>query len=670
MKKIHDREVKWQELLPLALILGFVPLIFRVHTHTITMDEATLYPNPRFNDLYSYVKGRMLIVLVLIALLIFIYQVAKKHIHLEKSLYTVFAGIYAAAILFSAVLSPYDIAFNGLVDRFEGAWILLSYVAIFFMCIHYGRQHKAVDVLTHTFMGSSIFMGFVGFLQYVGYDPYTAGFLRYFSFPRQVWDTVAETVNTSFETGVVASLYNPNFMGSYAAMATLLSLGYLLTNKGSKRMRIFYLVANLVSFSALVGSRSSAGLLGFAAGIIVLILLMPNAFTENRKRMAALVIAWAGMVVVMSMVYANMWNGARLIQQDYITLAVYFVYFVAATVFYRFVFNKQEKNKRLLVVSLLYVGIVMVGAAAIYSPVNTATYQAYYGKTQSERFEERYNKRERLKDVVIGKEKIEIYEADGDYIAFEIKDKKVMALDQDGNNLGFDNTSPGHFQVEAEGYQDYELIVTKINGIEDQLFAHIPKFDVWVLIDEDGLAYKGRDHRAAEIESPPKMGFTGRERMFTYRGYIWSRTLPLLKDHVILGAGPDCFVFEFPQYEHITRWNIKQYTYMLYDKPHNWYLQMGVNTGVLSLLAVLAMGILLMIQSIKTFMLEEKTGLVNATLVAMTFAYAAAGMFNDSVVQVAPIFWIIFGLSVGALNRLKQPKQVKQTEKKANQKHK
>jgi len=353
-----------------------------------------------------------------------------------------------------------------------------------------------------------------------------------------------------------------------------------------------------------------------------------------------------------------------LIQQDYLTLSIYFLYFVAATVIYRIIFNKKEKNKVLLGITLVYAGVVLAGAAMLYSPLQAATYQAYYGMSQEERRAEGRAEKEYLQDFAVTQDQIKIWEADGDYIAFEIKDNKVMALDKDGNNLGFDNTSPGHYQVQAEGFQDYELVLTKITGIEDQVFATVPKFDVWVLITDDGLLYKGRNHQPAEIDSPAKMGFAGRESMFTYRGYIWSRTLPLLKDNVLLGAGPDCFVFEFPQYEHVARWNIGQPTYLLYDKPHNWYLQMGVNTGVLSLLAVLALGLLLLIHSIKRFMLDEEADIISITLVAMTFAYAAAGIFNDSVVHVAPIFWVVFGLSVGAVRGLKQPIDSKKTSEK------
>jgi uncharacterized membrane protein len=563
------------------------------------------------------------------------------------------------------------VAFTGLTDRFEGMWTLMSYLTVFFICIHYGRQKSAVKFLTYALMGSSIIMGLIGFMQYVGYDPYTAGFLRYLAFPSMAWDTVASTVKTSFEKGVVASLYNPNFMGSYGAMAVLLSLGYILNNEGTKKETIFYYIANLVSFSALVGSRSSAGLLGFAAGMIIMILFMPEAFTQNKKKFAGLAGAWVAIAIAMSLVYSSMWEGNRLIQQDYLTLTGYFIYFVAATVLYRLIFNRREKNKALLGITIVYALIVLAGAGAIYSPMNNATYTAYYGQTRQERQANRNSEKEKLKDVVITNTQIQIWEADGDYIAYEIKGNKVSALDADGNNLGLRNEGSGRYEVEAEGYEDQAIVLTKMKDTGEQLYARVPKFDLWVRIDSMGLSYKGRNHLPAEIDSPAKMGFTGNERLFTYRGYIWSRTLPLLTDHILWGAGPDCFIFEFPQYEHITKWNIGQGTYLLYDKPHNWYLQMGINTGLISLISVLAMGVLLLIQSIKRFMMDNRTSTIAATLTAVVYAYAVAGIFNDSVVHVAPVFWAIFGLAIGAVNAKEIKKKVshKRKPEKASEKN-
>lgn len=650
-KQKLDQPLRWKELLPLFFCIGLVPLLFRLSKHAYTLSEQVLYPGKGFNDLYSLVKAQTLTALTAVALVVFLYHIKAKRIHFERSVYTIGAGIYAVAILLSSFLSEYDIATSGLTDRFEGMWVLLSYVVLFVIALHYGRQEKASDWLANVFLASSMLVGLFGLMQYVGYDPYTAGFLRYFAFPREVWDTVADTVKTSFQSGVVSSLYNPNFMGSYAAMASLLSLGMLLKETASKKMRIFYLMANLMAIAALVGSRSSAGFVGFSGGLILMVLFAPKQFKVQGKKLLALLVAWAGIVTVMSMIYSRMWKGARLVQQDYLTLLVYAAFFLIMAVIYLQIFQRRDKNKVLLLITLVYGAATFMLAGLLFTPIQNATATFYYGKGIEEVESGRYRE-ERLKSLAITQDQIQIEEEDGRSIRFQIKEGKLQALDGEGNNLGLDAKEAGHFKVAAEGYEDYELVMTKINDMPDQfIYANVPKYDIWAVVTDQGLQYKGRNHLPAAIDHPAYAGFKGREKFMSGRGYIWSRTFPLVKDHLILGAGPDAFVFEFPQYEHIVKWNSKTPTYLLYDKPHNWYLQMAINTGLVSMLAVLVMGVWLLIQGIKKFMLEGEAYSSQIPLVALVMGYAFAGIFNDSIVSVAPVFWVLFGLA--AAKRIK-----------------
>src|SRR5207237_57983 len=49
-----------------------------------------------------------------------------------------------------------------------------------------------------------------------------------------------------------------------------------------------------------------------------------------------------------------------------------------------------------------------------------------------------------------------------------------------------------------------------------------------------------------ESEDPPRWPAALGATLFSGRGYIWSRSLTLLKDHILLGAGPGVFPFTFP----------------------------------------------------------------------------------------------------------------------------
>ena len=87
-------------------------------------------------------------------------------------------------------------------------------------------------------------------------------------------------------------------------------------------------------------------------------------------------------------------------------------------------------------------------------------------------------------------------------------------------------------------------------------------------------------------EPPIAACLKGKELIGSMRGYIWSRTIPILPHYLVLGAGPDCFLYEFPQDDVLG----KLYAYgtgsIVVDKPHNLYLQIFVNEGGIALLGI------------------------------------------------------------------------------------
>src|SRR5690606_8579420 len=99
----------------------------------------------------------------------------------------------------------------------------------------------------------------------------------------------------------------------------------------------------------------------------------------------------------------------------------------------------------------------------------------------------------------------------------------------------------------------------------------------------DGSYYYMNNYgRPDKIITAPHALFSGYEGYASGRGYIWSRTLPLLKKHIILGSGADTYMIAFPQQDYV---GLSNYGYgdQLVTKPHNLYLQVGVQTGLLSL---------------------------------------------------------------------------------------
>ncbi|HOK49432.1 MAG TPA: O-antigen ligase family protein, partial [Sedimentibacter sp.] len=140
--------------------------------------------------------------------------------------------------------------------------------------------------------------------------------------------------------------------------------------------------------------------------------------------------------------------------------------------------------------------------------------------------------------------------------------------------------------------------------------------------------------------------------------YIWSRTIPMLKDTLIIGYGPDNFPMVFPQEDYVGRFNVgnEGMLNIVIDKPHNMYLQTAVNTGVISLLALLAIWGIYIFDSLKIYLkgnMETFAEYMGAATFLSITAYLVAGLFNDSIVSVAPLFWILLGMGIGINKMIK-----------------
>lgn len=137
--------------------------------------------------------------------------------------------------------------------------------------------------------------------------------------------------------------------------------------------------------------------------------------------------------------------------------------------------------------------------------------------------------------------------------------------------------------------------------------------------------------------------------LLTKRGYIWARTLPLLKKYFWTGTGPDVFVTAFPNGDLVGMANLDvQNSYV--TKPHSLYLQIAVQTGVPSLLCVLVFFGWYIIDSFRLYWKSEDTGYlskVGRCLFISVIGYLVAGLTNDSMNAVTSIFYLLIGSGTG-----------------------
>ena len=162
---------------------------------------------------------------------------------------------------------------------------------------------------------------------------------------------------------------------------------------------------------------------------------------------------------------------------------------------------------------------------------------------------------------------------------------------------------------------------------------------------KNGFTYVTLYGKADSLTVADACGLEGYERLFGERMYIWSRTLPLLKNHIFLGCGPDTFALEFPQNDQLGRINTNRSLYEeILTKPHSLYLQTALQTGIVSLLCILGFWLSYFI---RVFVLSKEKNVGYSMKFALAFSvagYLIMGLVNDSMTVTAPIFWVLLGV--------------------------
>ena len=110
----------------------------------------------------------------------------------------------------------------------------------------------------------------------------------------------------------------------------------------------------------------------------------------------------------------------------------------------------------------------------------------------------------------------------------------------------------------AELERDY----LELSGFEVEIETTIPCLEIgadgktWDLVKKDNkLLYYNPQGRLDKLRKVDSIGFENNYDFATRRGYIWSRTFPMLKSTALIGVGADNFVYEFPNNDYVGKVN-------------------------------------------------------------------------------------------------------------------
>ena len=397
---------------------------------------------------------------------------------------------------------------------------------------------------------------------------------------------------TSGKYSIYGTLYNSNFVGSFGALILPLSTALYLFASDKKKSTIFGITAAL-AFATWLGCNSRAGYLGIFVAFVIGIIVLRKVIKLKYKKVLLLLSCF----IVISII-----------------------------------FNIVSEGR-------------VFGQFARLNPVEEINRIEDVKDGQTVKFEE-LSVKDNTFVIKTDKESL-IGIADYTEVRFE---------DELGNSLDFNTDDEGHISFVDEKYKEYKFIIPPENPAQIIAEIYNRDWDLYITDEQDIKVISFNNKLTEPMEAARIKFFDGRETFASNRGYIWSRTIPVLKNTILIGSGPDNFPIVFPQEDYIGRFNTgnRGMTDIVVDKPHNMYLQTAINTGVVSLIALMALWAIYLLDSLKIYIggnINSFTEYMGAAIFLSITAYLAAGMFNDSIVAVAPLFWILLGMGIG-INRM------------------
>jgi len=584
-------------MLPLVLAVAVVPLLTMMTSYSSGIGKYTWASGGSFVDFFLGFKRGALILLGAVIIILFCaaqwMRVQAKAVWTTKNqkivliLLAVFGGVTAISALLAD--EKIDALFGGF-EQMEGLLVVTAYVALFCLAYFLLSSENKIQVIVHALLIGSLILSVLGALQAFGVDylandvttPFFAMFMH--ALPKKF-----NGITASFGKGVsYATLYNPNYVGSYVALVLPLTI-YEAVQDEKNRYKIVAAASAVCQLIMLKGSGSLAGMVGVGAAVCVAVLFLFSDIYKNRKILCGVFVVAVGLVALF------LWKNPT---------------------FFRSVIKGNGEPCSSHISSMISDG-------------TSVKITLHSGKMITLR-----------------------WDADATVYEFE-------ALNENGKKIEMTGDSFSGVKLKGDAYQGllFEATKRQITYQEQKTY-----FDVLRLTVDDkyswdfamlgvGLRYINGVGKPDMLHYVESFGMEGRYDFASNRGYIWSRTFPLLKRALLLGVGQDNFAYAFPNDDYVGKVNCG-FNEQIVTKPHNMYLQIWVQDGLPALLAFLALYLLLFGRTIRKCFKKGKwnhSQKISLAFLCGVSGYFVAGLANDSSICVAPVFWVLFGVAFAVL---------------------
>lgn len=620
----HSSLGLWQ-VLPITFFTAFVILITRMHTYERPMNQFFWSGGQnQISDFFSYFKMIAILVCAILALTMLLYRVFCQELYIKKSFAYIPMLIYTVFVLLSYQLSDYkEFALWGWNDRFEGTLTLVSYMVMLFFIINTIHTERHAKWVIYPLAFTSGLLGLLGLTQALDHDFFRTTIGKKLITPSWFWDQV-DSLNFTFQNKeIYQTVYNINYVSFYLTL--LLPLFGMLfiksINKG-KEESLWKKIAwgalfTLLIFN-LIGSASSGGLLGMAVVVLMAIIVLNKKIIEWWK---PVIILLALSIIVAGVSYER-W-------MPELTGAIHGV------------LGTQTEQKNILEDGAGSIDEESTTEEGVETPDEIA-----------------------VADTSV-RHKIDYMETTGQAIIVSFEGNEIIfftypddptalkVLDSEEKSLSLvpTNVTP-IYRVDDERFKTITVRPAQDEAENNYIILGTDGNEWPFMLTEDGPKYLTGLGKIKDLWKVPAVGWENNLQFGSGRGYIWSRTIPMMKDTLVLGHGADTYCAYFPHDDYVGKYNSGTFTSnvnIVVDKPHNMYMGLIIGTGGISMLALIALWGIYIVQSFLIYRRQSFNSFAaysGAGIFLGICGFLVAGLVNDSTVSVMPMFYGLLGIGI------------------------
>lgn len=578
-----------------AFFTSFIILIVRMAKYERPMDQFYWTNSGNIlTDFFSYYKMVAVLIIASVALFAMFYRIIISTFRLKRSCAYPFMALYGALVVLSYLFSDYkEFSLLGYNQRFEGTLVVLSYIIMLFYMYNYINTEKSAKKIVYSLGLSSIILGLLGVLQVLSLDFFQTTLGRKLISPFSLWDRIDE-ISFRFQKGeIYQTVFNINYVSFYITLLIPV-FALLFIYKQSLKKKILWGGLYALAIYNLIGSKSSGGFLGLGVTFIVALVLLNMRLLRWKKDV---LIILAITVIVGGITYER-WTGE---------------------------------------LSHSFRGLTGGGGGVIQTEEDARVPAG---------------KRPYIDFIETGKDYLAI-SIDGhvltERVLFNEKDQVelVQLFDSDGKQIPYTRPEGEDYYI-IEDSRFYEYITLSFAYDNNHGYLQINTYDfTWLFaVTDEGVKYRNIFEKQVDLSKVEAVGWEKNQNFGSGRGYIWSRTIPLIKDNIIIGKGADTYCLVYPQHDYVGRYNVDWKQNTIVDKPHNMYMGAAIGTGLISVLALSLIYGLYLWQSFRLYFrldFDNFSVFAGAGIFLGICGFLVAGLVNDSSVSVMPMFYGLLG---------------------------